>query len=302
MRWLKEIWNWLTGPETGRSSAEIVPSAADEERARSAGWRDVFRLVESLEKHGAEYVLVGGYALSFNGLARQTGDVDILVPTTPENNRRWIAALSELPDGAAKELFEIADDPFTVSDAAAPSGPGVIRVIDEFVVDVLPAACGLTYDELKPHVRRTSTQWGPINVLDLEGLRLTKQSPRGKDRVDLQHIEAALRTIRGRVSERVAAMSRRDFVAETPPADDSIEFKVEQLSAPSPDLKTRPLAKAIVDRALARGIALDEAFEDRLSIYGDAASLGKMLEAADRITDFHAYASEIGIEDPKSRP
>ncbi|MCS3926251.1 tRNA A37 N6-isopentenylltransferase MiaA [Bradyrhizobium elkanii] len=71
------------------------------------GWRDVFRLIELLEKHGAEYVLIGGYALSFNGLTRQTGDVR---PTTPENNRRWIAALSELPDGAAKELFEIADD------------------------------------------------------------------------------------------------------------------------------------------------------------------------------------------------
>ena len=65
-------------------------------RARNAGWRDVFRVVELLEKHGAEYVLVGGYALSFNGLTRQTGDVDILVPTDPENNRRWIAALSEL--------------------------------------------------------------------------------------------------------------------------------------------------------------------------------------------------------------
>jgi hypothetical protein len=109
-------------------------------------------------------------------------------------------------------------------------------------------------------------------TLDLEGLRLTKQSPRGKDRVDLQHIEAALRAIQGRVSERVAAMSRRDFVAETPPSDDSIEFKVEEVSAPSPDAETRPLAKAIVARALARGIALDEAFEDRLSIYGDAAT------------------------------
>jgi hypothetical protein len=302
MRWLKEIWNWLTGPDSGRNSAEVVPSVVDQGRARNAGWRDVFRLVELLEKHGAEYVLVGGYALSFNGLTRQTGDVDILVPTTPENNRRWIAALSELPDGAAKELFERADDPFTVRDAAGPSGPGVIRVIDEFVVDVLPTACGLTYDDLKPHVRRTSTQWGPINVLDLEGLRLTKQSPRGKDRIDLQHIEAALLAIRGRVSERVAAMSRRDFVAETPPADDGIEFKVEQPSAPSSDGETRLLAKAIVERARTRGIALDEAFEDRLAIYGDVSSLEKMLEAADRITDFHAYALVVGIEDPKSQP
>jgi hypothetical protein len=64
MRWLKEIWNWLTGPTTGRSSAEIAPASADEEHARNAGWRDVFRLIELLEKHGAEYVLVGGYALS----------------------------------------------------------------------------------------------------------------------------------------------------------------------------------------------------------------------------------------------
>jgi hypothetical protein len=39
-----------------------------------------------------------------------------------------------------------------------------------------------------------------------------------------------------------------------------------------------------------------------LAIYGDVNSLEKMLEAADRITDFHAYALEVGIEDPKSQP
>jgi hypothetical protein len=111
-----------------------------------------------------------------------------------------------------------------------------------------------------------------------------------------------LLAIRGRVPERVAAMSRRDFVAETPPADDGIEFKVEQPSAPSSDGETRLLAKAIVERARTRGIALDEAFEDRLAIYGDVSSLEKMLEAADRITDFHSYAFEVGIEDPKSQP
>jgi hypothetical protein len=97
-------------------------------------------------------------------------------------------------------------------------------------------------------------------------------------------------------------MSRPDFVAETPPADDGIEFKVEQPSTPSSDGETRLLAKAIVERARARGIALDEAFENRLSVYGDASSLEKMLEAADRIADFHAYASEVGIGDPKSQP
>ena len=61
--------------------------------------------------------------------------------------------MSELPDGAAKELFESADDPFTVRDAAGPSGPGVNRVIDEFVVDVLRSYY-LTPNQLAPAKRQ----------------------------------------------------------------------------------------------------------------------------------------------------
>jgi len=84
-------------------------------------------------------------------------------------------------------------------------------------------------------------------------------------------------------------MSRRDFVAETPPADDGIEFKVEQPSAHSPEVETRPLARAIVERALARGIALDEAFEDRLSIYGDAATLARVRGFVPENADFEIF-------------
>lgn len=255
-----------------------------------------------LEKHGAEYILVGGYALSFNGLTRQTGDVDILVSTAPENNRRWIAALSELPDGAASELLATADDPFT--DPKKPygaSGPGVIRVGDEITVDVMPTTCGLTYEELKPHSQRAQTDWGTFNVLDLEGLRLTKQSVRAKDRMDLQSIEAAIRVLQGRVSERVAAMSKRDFPAEQPPTSERIEFKLEPQTG-GPEDSTRLLAEAIIEKARKRGIILDESFGDRLAIYGDAAALTKMLEAADTIVDFDTYATELGIDDPKSQP
>lgn len=101
MRRLKKIWNWLTGPEPGRSSAEAVSSVVDEAHARDAGWRDVFRVVELLEKHGAEYVLVGGYALSFNGLTRQTGDGGILSesPFNPLKRKELRARASEACDG-----------------------------------------------------------------------------------------------------------------------------------------------------------------------------------------------------------
>jgi hypothetical protein len=82
MDWLKKIWSWLADPVSTGRSAETLPDG-EEKYARAAGWNDVIRLVDLLEKHKAEYVLVGGYALSFNGLTRQTGDVDILVSTTP---------------------------------------------------------------------------------------------------------------------------------------------------------------------------------------------------------------------------
>ena len=32
-----------------------------------------------MEKHGVEYALIGGYGLAYNGLVRQTGDVDFIV-------------------------------------------------------------------------------------------------------------------------------------------------------------------------------------------------------------------------------
>ncbi|MGH7294300.1 MAG: hypothetical protein ACRELB_05180 [Polyangiaceae bacterium] len=62
------------------------------------------RVAELLEAEHVEYALIGGYALALQGIVRLTEDVDILVEPTPENARRWVRALSKLPDGAAKEL------------------------------------------------------------------------------------------------------------------------------------------------------------------------------------------------------
>jgi hypothetical protein len=121
---------------------------------------------------------------------RNTGDIDILVRDTPANNASWIAALSELPDGAASELAG-ESSPFP-SDDDADGQPGAVRVFDEFVVDVMPRACGLSYDELLPFIGRIEQDGHGVNVLDLEGLLLTKQGAREKDIADRQQIELAL--------------------------------------------------------------------------------------------------------------
>ena len=159
------------------------------EFTRPATWEDVKRLARYLEEAGAEYALIGGYALAANGLVRQTEDIDILVEPSAENSRRWIVALSRLPDGAAREL---AADP----DVFAKQKSYAIRINDEITVDVLPAASGVPWQALREYVQNVMIDDVRIRVLSLEGLLRTKSGARPKDRTDAASITRALAELR----------------------------------------------------------------------------------------------------------
>jgi hypothetical protein len=159
------------------------------EYTRPATWDDVKTLAGYLDEAGVEYALVGGYALAAHGYNRFTEDVDILVNPSAANARRWIVALSRLPDGAARELS-------TESDVFANDKRYAVRINDEFTVDVLPAIAGLTWDEMKPHITTVDIDGITIRLLDLPGLLKTKRGVRPKDQMDAAVIEAALRARR----------------------------------------------------------------------------------------------------------
>jgi hypothetical protein len=57
-------------------------------------------LLELLNKHRVEYMLVGGYALAFHGAPRYTGDMDIFVRVSSQNAVRIMAALNEFGFGS----------------------------------------------------------------------------------------------------------------------------------------------------------------------------------------------------------
>jgi hypothetical protein len=114
-----------------------------------------------------------------------TQDVDIAVAPGAENAQRWVAALSELPDGAARTLVG-EEDPFAGGERYT------IRINDEFTVDVLPAAGGVPFEALEPHIVTLTIQGEPVRVLDLEGLLLTKQGVRPQDQADAALIRRAL--------------------------------------------------------------------------------------------------------------
>jgi hypothetical protein len=155
------------------------------DRTRPATWDDVRQLALYLDEAGARYALIGGYAIALHGLNRLSEDVDLLVDPEAENTKRWVAALSRLPDGAAREL---ASEP----DVFQREGPYAIRVNDEFTVDVMPAACGHHWNELAGFIERIAVDGVEIAVLSLEGLLRTKEGMRDRDRADTSAIQRAL--------------------------------------------------------------------------------------------------------------
>ncbi len=57
--------------------------------------KDFRDLLELLNAHKVEYMIVGAYALAFHGAPRYTGDMGIFVKPDSENARRIIAALND---------------------------------------------------------------------------------------------------------------------------------------------------------------------------------------------------------------
>jgi len=150
-----------------------------DERTRAATYRDVRRVADLLEAEHVEYALIGGYALALQGIVRLTEDVDILVEPTAENARRWVRALAQLPDGAAKELQ---------GDETLHAELYAVRINDEFTVDVMNSASGLSWADLLPYRTRIEG----IYVVSLLGLLRMKEHGRLKDQADAEAIRQAL--------------------------------------------------------------------------------------------------------------
>ena len=61
---------------------------------------DLRAFVESLNAARAKYVIVGGYAVSFHGHPRFTGDIDFFVDSTAENADAVVKAIDEFGFGS----------------------------------------------------------------------------------------------------------------------------------------------------------------------------------------------------------
>ncbi|MGD9781632.1 MAG: hypothetical protein AB7V14_05700 [Kiritimatiellia bacterium] len=134
-----------------------------------------------LNKRGAHYLVIGGYACILHGLVRTTEDVDILIEESEENYLRVRDALAELPDHAAREL--------TVGDFA---DNVVIKVADAVEVDVSRRAWKVDYASAAHGARRRTIEGIEVPYLDIPHLILSKQTYREKDAADRVQLERLL--------------------------------------------------------------------------------------------------------------
>lgn len=169
-----------------RSDGAACPeSAVTGAFSRAATVEDLKALVRALDECGAEYLLIGGYALHALGYQRATTDIDLLVPQSREAGKRVRDALLVLPDHAARDI-----DPAWFEEGEN------IRVADAFVVDLMLTAGGETYATLVPYAVTIDLDGVPVRTLDLEGMLKTKQTAREKDAADRAVLERALKQLR----------------------------------------------------------------------------------------------------------
>lgn len=150
--------------------------------SRPAGLRDLVALCQSLNREGAQYVVIGGMAIIQAGLTRATEDIDLLVDTAPENLQRVRRALLELPDQAIRDMTDDDLDKYVV-----------VRVADEIIVDLMKSACGIEYAEASGMVDVATIDGVPIPFANPELLWKTKQTLRDKDIPDRAFLAALLR-------------------------------------------------------------------------------------------------------------
>ncbi len=157
------------------------PENAHPAESRPPTVTDLLTVCRSLNAQGANYMVVGGFAVNQHGFTRATMDIDVLIDDSPENQLRAKKALEVLPDKAVLELGE--DDLRNYV---------VVRICDEVVVDLMTLACGVSYREGESEIQVFTIDGVPIPFASAKLLLRTKQTFREKDAEDRMFLEAKI--------------------------------------------------------------------------------------------------------------
>jgi len=145
---------------------------------------DFAEILSELTAAGADFIVVGAFAIAAHGNPRATGDIDIWVRPTRDNAERVLAALRAF--GAP--LFGLSVDDLVNEQTVFQIGVAPVRI------DILSGIDGVAFEEAWS--RRVSASLGAceVSVLSLIDLAANKRAAgRPKDLADLVWIEQEIK-------------------------------------------------------------------------------------------------------------
>lgn len=165
---------------------------------------DAHKIVEILDRHRVDYVLLGGFAAVLYGSRRPTEDIDIAPATNPDNLHRLSLALRELKAGIRVDGMPqgLAFD----TSAEALRGMAMLNLRTAFGdcdLTFAPAGFHRGYDDLIAAAgeRRIGTAIVKVAALD-DIIRSKATANRPKDQEALPELEALARRLRDNTERR----------------------------------------------------------------------------------------------------
>jgi predicted nucleotidyltransferase len=143
--------------------------------------QDFKEFLALLNSEKIEYLLVGGYAVSYYGYPRPTGDLDIWIATDQQNAELMVAALKAFGFGAASATPEMFRTPGRIIRMGVPP----VRI------EILSSISGVEFRVCRARAVHATIDGVPVPVISREDLIANKRAAgRPKDLNDLKHLGA----------------------------------------------------------------------------------------------------------------
>lgn len=140
-------------------------------------------LLVALADAGAEFVLLGGWAMAVHGRPRATEDLDVLVRANPTNSNRIFDAL--VAYGAPVGAHGVNATTFESE------GPAYRLGVKPLCIEVLTKVSGIAFDDARQDALHTQVDGRDILVIGREALLRNKRAAgRHKDLDDVEWLEA----------------------------------------------------------------------------------------------------------------
>lgn len=140
--------------------------------------------INLLNKNEVKYVLVGGWAVIFEGYSRTTGDIDFLVEISEDNADRILESIRQFWGS----VIGFVKDDFLKEDNVIMMGRPPFRI------DILTSISGVTFEEVFESSKIYKEEHFEVRCIHInELIRNKKSSGRFKDLADAEMLEKILR-------------------------------------------------------------------------------------------------------------